>query len=143
VEIRAATAADAADLAELLGQLGYPSTAEQVVRRLERIAAHGGQHTLVADAGDGRVVGMTTLAIRYGINTDAPSARLVSVVVDEDFRSKGVGGRLIAEAERIAREAGCGRIEVTSGSHRERAHRFYERLGYEVTSKRFIKELST
>ena len=141
MRIRPASADDAAFIAELLGQLGYPTAPAAVPPRLERMAAHGGQQTLVAEMDDGRVVGMATLSIRYGINSDTPFGRLLSVVVDEGFRSNGVGGRLIAEAERIAREAGCARIEVTSGSHRHRAHRFYERLGYEETSKRFIKAL--
>ena len=32
-------------------------------------------------------------------------------------------------------------VEVTSNARRERAHRFYERLGYERTSHRFAKAL--
>jgi GNAT superfamily N-acetyltransferase len=43
----------------------------------------------------------------------------------------GIGGRLIDEGARIGREAGCGAIEVTSASHRDRAHEFYLRRGYE------------
>jgi GNAT superfamily N-acetyltransferase len=140
VIVRPATPADAAAIADLLGQLGYPTDVGAVPLRMARMAENGGQTTLVAEV-DGRVVGMTTLHVRYAINSDAPMGRLVSVVVDSEHRSRGVGQALIREAERVARDAGCDRVEVTSAAERGGAHRFYERLGYEVRSKRFIKTL--
>lgn len=140
MKVRPATAADAAAIADLLGQLGYPTDESAVRRRLARMAEHGGQTTLVAEV-DGRVVGMTTVHVRYAINSDAPMGRLVSVVVDEVRRSRGVGTELIREAERVALAEGCDRMEVTSAAERDMAHRFYVRLGYEVRSKRFMKSL--
>jgi GNAT superfamily N-acetyltransferase len=104
------------------------------------MAEHGDQTTLVAEV-ESRVVGMTTVHVRWAINSDSPMGRLVSVVVDAAHRSRGVGDALVQEAERVAGEAGCERMEVTSAAERDGAHRFYERLGYEVRSKRFIKTL--
>ena len=43
------------------------------------------------------------------------------------------------EAEAFCWGAGCERIELTSGEHRTDAHRFYERLGYRVHARRFLK----
>jgi GNAT superfamily N-acetyltransferase len=140
VEIRAARATDAADLSDLLGQLGYPTTPAQAAARLARMSAESGQHALVAEM-DGRVVGLTTIIVRHVISADAPFARIASVVVAESHRSRGIGQSLVEAAERIAREAGCDRIEVTSGEHRARAHDFYRRLGYEERPRRFIKTL--
>ena len=140
MRVRPATAADAAALADLLGQLGYPTGASSISGRLERLREAGGQTTLVAEVG-GQVVGMATVNVRWALNSDSPMGRLVSVVVDADHRSRGVGAALIREAERIAAEAGCDRMEVTSAAERDDAHRFYEGLGYEVRSKRFIKTL--
>ena len=140
MRIRTATAEDAAAIADLLGQLGYPTDASAIPPRLARMAAEPNQHTLLAEV-DGRVVGMLTLGVRHAINQDAPVARLTSVIVSQEFRSRGVGSALIAEAGRVAREAGCAMIEVTSGSHRERAHELYRRLGYEQRSVRFVKTL--
>jgi predicted N-acetyltransferase YhbS len=140
VEIRAAQPADAAQVADLLGQLGYPSLPAQVVARLDNMAAESGQHVLVAEL-DGRIVGLTTLNIRHVISSDAPIARIASVVVAEDVRGQGIGGRLIDAVEHTARNAGCERIEVTSGAHRTRAHAFYVRRGYAEFPRRFIKSL--
>ncbi len=140
MQVRPATTADAREIADLLGQLGYPTDASAVPGRMQRMAVNGGQTTLVAEH-DGRVVGMATVHVRWAINSDSPMGRLVSVVVDSDHRSRGVGAALIAAAERVARDAGCDRMEVTSAAERDDAHRFYERLGYAARSKRFIKTL--
>jgi GNAT superfamily N-acetyltransferase len=70
-----------------------------------------------------------------------PDGRIVSLVISETYRSRGVGARLIEAAESVFRNSGCGRVEVTSGAAREAAHRFYVRAGYSEHPKRFIKIL--
>jgi hypothetical protein len=49
MECRPAGPADAARIAELLGQLGYPTTAETVTQRLARLDACGADATWVAE----------------------------------------------------------------------------------------------
>jgi GNAT superfamily N-acetyltransferase len=51
---------------------------------------------------------------------------------DERHRGSGFGRELVAEAERLARTAGCSVIQVSSGKRAERAaaHRLYSRLGF-------------
>jgi len=138
--IREARDSDATAITSLLGELGYPTDADAVQRRLERMHAEGGQWTLVAER-DGQVMGTATVMIRHMLSRDAPFGRVTTVVVSEAARSQGIGGALIARAEAICREAGCGAIEVTSAAQRTRAHDFYLRLGFEDRPKRFIKQL--
>ena len=42
--------------------------------------------------------------------------------------------------EQLARDRGCGGIELDSGTHRTRAHKFYFREGFIVPSFAFRKE---
>lgn len=140
IQTREATERDAEAIAALLGQLGYPSSPEDVVRRMTRMASEPGGRALVAEL-DGRVVGLATLYIRHLITLDAPLARLASMVIAEPQRSQGIGELLVRAAEAAAREAGCDRMEVTSNEKRARAHAFYRRLGYEERPKRFVKPL--
>jgi ribosomal protein S18 acetylase RimI-like enzyme len=63
--------------------------------------------------------------------------------VAEDHRNGGIGALLVAEAEKRLTARGCKMVEVTSNMRRERAHGFYEKLGYERTSFRFMKKLET
>ena len=140
VTIREARDDDAEAIASLLGELGYPASAEAVPSRLAKMRSDGNQWTLIAEA-DGEAVGMATIVVRHVINRDEPFGRLASVVVKEEWRSRGVGSALMARTEEICRAAGCSAIEVTSAEHRPRAHDFYRRLGFVERPQRFIKPL--
>ncbi len=134
-----AVAADLPAFPELLAQLGYPTDPAALPGRVERIRAGGGR-VLVARAGD-RVLGLIALAFLPLIHHERPLARISALVVDQAARGRGVGRRLVAEVERIARAAGCDRIEVMSANHRAAAHAFYGALGYTEKPKRFVKAL--
>jgi GNAT superfamily N-acetyltransferase len=63
--------------------------------------------------------------------TEDCCAEILGLVVDESTRGSGIGAALIRAAEEWARSEGCVRMRVRSRDTRERAHRFYERAGYE------------
>ncbi len=132
-------AADLPALRALLVQLGYPTDAAALPGRLARIREAGGR-VLVAREGEA-VLGLVALAFLPLVHHEAPLCRMTALVVAEQARGRGVGRRLVAEAERIARERGCERVEVTSADHRAAAHAFYLALGYAEKPKRFVKVL--
>jgi GNAT superfamily N-acetyltransferase len=68
-------------------------------------------------------------------------AELESVHVRRDVRGQGVGAKLLAAAEELARREGCYRIQLTSHETRLDAHRFYKREGFAPTSQGFKKLL--
>ena len=143
IRVREAVRSDAAKLAPLCGQLGYPSTDEQVAARLEGIIAITPEHALfVAETPSGELAGFLDVYMMRTIESDVRS-EVAALVVDEAHRSKRVGQRLIERAEEWARQRGCTAIGLRSNVIRERAHRFYERLGYQhtKTQKSFRKPL--
>ena len=96
---------------------------------------------LVAEL-DGEVVGVCqVLVFPHFQHTGGWCCELESVHVREDLRGRGVGTMLLAAAQKIARERGCYRMQLTSRNVREDAHRFYLRQGYERTSQGFKKPL--
>lgn len=123
----------------LLTQLGYPSGPPEVLARLE------GLDLQVAPAwvavSDGHVVALATAHIRWRLESDAPSAELTALVVDQHVRSSGTGARLLEHVEAWAVERGCLSLSVASSMRRDRAHEFYLRNGFEIRSKKFEKNL--
>jgi GNAT superfamily N-acetyltransferase len=66
--------------------------------------------------------------------------RVLALVVDAGARDRGVGHRLMAEAERIGAEVGAAFVEVTAGHHRPDAFRLFETLGYDPTATAYLRK---
>lgn len=126
-------------LARLIVALGHPSTVDEVAARF---AALEGEAPLVLVAEDrGEVIGCLTTSVMRVLHRPAPVGRISMLVVDEARRGEGVGALLVRAAEAALLEQGCYMVEVTSNLKRERAHRFYEQIGYARTSLRLAREL--
>ena len=128
--IRVARNYDAPAIAELGGQLGYAANRQQIATRLAGIESERSSRVFVAENGEGVVVGWLHVASRTQLTEEA-CAEILGLVVDENARGAGIGADLVRAAEAWARTEGCTRIRVRSRDTRERAHRFYEREGYE------------
>ena len=127
--IRPAERRDIARIAALAGELGYPSTADEMARRL---AALGWRDAvLVADDDGGACVAWIHVGIIDSLESDR-FAEIRGLVVAEASRGAGIGAALVRAAEEWARGRGCPRVRVRSNVLRERTHRFYKRLGYRV-----------
>ena len=142
MRVRRAVASDISQLALLAGQLGYPSSEDEIRERLAGIEAAPEHALFVAESADGKLAGFLNVYVMRTIDSDA-RAEIAALVVDDAHRSLGVGKVLIEQAEAWARKNGCRAIGLRSNVIRERAHRFYERLGYEhyKTQKAFRKTL--
>ena len=127
--IRAARTYDAEAIAGLGAQLGYPATRQQVASRLAGIEAEPASRVLVAENGNGSVVGWLHVAARAQLTEEA-CAEVLGLVVDESVRGGGIGAALLEAAEEWARGVGCAHLRVRSRVERERAHRFYQRAGF-------------
>jgi GNAT superfamily N-acetyltransferase len=138
--IRHATAPDAEGIAALLGELGYPSTAGEVVARLSRLDDFHSAVVFIAEI-DGIVAGVVTGHVFPAIHVSEVVAWLTTLAVGSGYQRRGVGRYLATAVEDWARSRGAFRISVTSGTHRDGAHAFYERLGYERSGVRLSKRL--
>ena len=138
--VRPATPEDIPAIAALMTQLGYPSTPEAMRGRMEHIAALPDYATFVAEA-EGSVIGLAGAMVGAAYHQNAPFARLLALVVDEAHRGQGAGAALVRGVEEWARARGAVSIHLTTSRQRADAHRFYGRLGYDDTGKRFVKRL--
>ncbi|WP_430509858.1 GNAT family N-acetyltransferase [Gottfriedia solisilvae] len=142
MEIREATFNDIPELISLMEQLGYPTTVEKMEIRFNKIESNDTYHTIVAVT-DRRVVGLLGMCTGLFYEYDGSYARILTLVVDSAYRKKGIGKKLIKEAENWARNQGVFSIGLNSGNREERkeAHSFYSNLGYVAKSTGFAKTL--
>ena len=139
IDIRDARSADVPALAALVGELGYPTPEATMAVRLDAMI-DAGETVLVAER-DGDIVGLLTVHVTPVLHRPTAVGRLTALVVAGRARGGGVGRSLVAAAEQLLAARGCGLVEVTSNRRRTDAHAFYQRLGYDVTSLRFKKDL--
>ncbi len=112
-------------------------------RLLERVAARQGR-VVLAEV-EGRIVGMLGFVVeedepfvveerrRYGLVTD--------LVVDEAWRGRGIGRRLLDEAERLARAAGLRRLAIGVLDANGPATRAYRAFGFGDYLRVMVKDL--
>jgi GNAT superfamily N-acetyltransferase len=139
--IRRTKPADSGSIARLLGQLGYPSAAEDIPSRIADMEREGGVAFVAVDGGD-NVVGLASGCRHATLHAGGQVAYITALVTDVDARGKGIGRALVEELERWALSHDCARISVTSAEHRADAHEFYPRCGFPYTGRRFGKVLS-
>src|SRR5947209_16146037 len=97
VDVREATLADASAVAPLLGELGYPVAADELVPRMRRMLARDDEKILIAER-DGAALGLLALHVFPALAYDADLALIMALVVTEQARGLGVGRRLIDRA---------------------------------------------
>ena len=136
VRVRPPLPADAPALAALAGELGYPTTAEELLSRLAALHPTDAAVLVSTDADD-VPTGWCHVEMRRSL-VEPISALIMGLVIGEGHRSSGIGAVLLASAERWARARGCRRLVVATRITRERAHRFYAREGYEVSKTSYF-----
>ena len=142
VKIRRARSDDTQKIAVLSGHLGYPATTAQMRKRLLGIKPASQHAVFVAESAKDGVIGWVHVSRQPLLEVEI-RAEVNGLVVAEGQRSLGAGAWLLVAAEDWARKHGCKSMSVRSNVIRERAHKFYERNGYEhyKTQKSFRKPL--
>ena len=112
-EIRRARDADAAAIASLMTHLGYPTTADQMRRRLRRIATNRNYVSLVAAEQDS-VLGFLGLTFGLYYELEGLYGRIVTLSVAPEAHERGVGKKLVTAAEEIASTRGALNFSVSA-----------------------------
>ncbi len=134
VSCRVATQADLADILRLYAQPdldGRALSLPEAERLFERIAQQPDYKLYVA-VRDGQIVGTFALLIMQNLgHWGTPSGVIEDVAVDPACQGQGIGGIMMRHALKICGEKNCYKAVLSSNLKRERAHVFYESLGFE------------
>ena len=97
----------------------------------ERVQRDPNLQLVVAEDGEGAVVGCLQLCILPGLSSQGASRGLLEDVrVASHCRSRGIGEQMVQWAVAQARAKGCKLVELLTHHTRVDAQRFYERLGF-------------
>jgi GNAT superfamily N-acetyltransferase len=121
--VRAAQSQDCNRMGDLASQLGYECTAPEIQRRLQEMEDSRQYAVYVAELPGSHVVGWIAAYVFRAVELEA-FAEITGLIVDEAFRSNGIGKILLDATEKWARHVGCTAISVHSNVTRDRAHRF-------------------
>lgn len=139
MNIRLAQVADLPALTVLKGPSNqhFQESKERQEKRLKE-QAKGRAAYLVAEE-NGKIIGHVFLKY-YGSTNDPESPDMEDLYVKQEYRSKGIGTRLIYECEQHAKEKGYTSIGLSvNPTLNSKAKKLYEKLGYfDVGRKPYI-----
>jgi GNAT superfamily N-acetyltransferase len=137
VQIRTACAADAEALAALSGELGYPSTPDQVRARL-CLLDDPERTILVAQAGE-EVAGFIDVHVQRVVESE-PYGEVGGLVVDAPYRGTHVGAALLEAAAGWSRARGLERLWIRANLARVGPHDFYAAVGCSTVKDQRVYE---
>ena len=145
IKIRKAIEADLQAVLELYAQKdldnGDVLGMEEAKVAFSKFGLYPNYSLYVAEIAD-KVVGTFELLIMDNLaHKGQPSGVVEDVVVDAECQSQGIGRQMMEYAIEVCRENGCYKMALSSNLKRERAHQFYENLGFEKHGYSFLIEI--
>ena len=130
------------ELLVLYEDLGYPTIAEDLFNRLNKIYNHEDYYLLLLIKDD-VIIGLSGMCKMLFYEKNGEYMRLLAFVINSNYREKGYGTLLLKESEILATQLGCKAITLNSGNREERdnAHSFYKSNGFVNRSSGFSKKL--
>jgi GNAT superfamily N-acetyltransferase len=133
-------------LDEIMTATGTPAfnfNSEETTARVSDFIASGRYFVLIARDAVGRECGFVAVYESQALYAEGRFGTLPELYVRPQYRSQGVGRRLLAGVKAFAAEQGWSRIEVTTPPmpQFERTLAFYEREGFAVSGGRKLRVL--
>ncbi len=135
IDIVGATESDLPNILELYRNVldnGKPVLSLNDARLiLKKMDQYPDYHLYIAKLND-EIIGSFALLIMDNMaHFGTPSAIVEDVVMAGEYQNMGFGKKMMEFAKRKAKEKGCYKMVLSSNQNREKAHQFYEKLGFE------------
>ena len=88
-----------------------------------------------------KIVGILTSKIQVKLHRAKKQSFIEDLIIDKDYRRRGIGKELLQNAIDYAKENDCEVVELTSYIKNESAHKFYENNGFMKHSYKFKQYL--
>lgn len=132
ITYRQAGKKDAESIAGLTEELvNAPSDLKKLEKMLEKLSKKEEYYVVAACHGE-KVVGISQGVICHDICEDCRNFLVIeNVFVQKEYRGQSVAEGIFRELENWGRKHQCYYAILVSGNHRERAHHFYQKAGYQ------------
>lgn len=106
----------------------------EIIKWSEDILKDNQKIVIVAES-ESKICGVAVCKIKtINEHINVKDTKIFSVdelCVDKEYRKKGIGSNLIAEAKRLAEENNCNRLELNCWKFNQDAMKFYKDIGFE------------
>ena len=137
--LRVAELKDAESIAELSNRLGYESTNEKIQHRLSEILSHTDNCVFVMLYNE-KVIGWIHGFYTRRIESDS-FIEIGGMVVDNNYRRKGIGRMLVQKIMEWAHEKKIEKIRVRCNTLRNETHTFYRSICFVEMKEQKIFDL--
>ncbi|MFL5741367.1 MAG: GNAT family N-acetyltransferase [Flavisolibacter sp.] len=138
IQIRVMTVQDAAAVNELSGQLGYKLSVEETRGHIEFMLGSK-EHCVRVAVVENKIVGWIHAFKTVRIET-TPFIEIGGLVVDKDFRGKGIGKKLVDSISQWCEQENVNSLRVRCNTKRIEAHAFYLKTEFRETKEQKIFE---
>ena len=90
---------------------------------------------------ENKIVGYAAVQMRNDIQSQGKIGYLSELIIEENYRGKGIGTTFLKEIMKSSKKNGCKEIQFPSTFPRKKAHKFYKSLGFHKTAYFLWKKL--
>jgi GNAT superfamily N-acetyltransferase len=90
---------------------------------------------------NGKILGMASISFNLALRYNGEYCQLEELVVDQEARGKNVGGLLIEETLRLAKNRGCKEFGLYLLESTKHNQSFYEKYGFVVIGEEMRQSL--
>ncbi|MCB0744988.1 MAG: GNAT family N-acetyltransferase [Ignavibacteriae bacterium] len=137
LKIRNANLTDTDSIVSLTIELGYSPTHEEIKSKIKKISKIDEQAVFVAEYEN--VIGWIHITLVEPLES-LPFVEIKGIVVNLNFRGKGIGTKLIEEAEKWASSKGLNRIRVRTNIKRAETIDYYKKIGFSLKKTQEVFE---
>ncbi len=139
MEIRRITLNDLEKVFEIMKQLYKESLNYDKFQEIYKLKLTDENSYYVVAIENKQIVGILTAELQMKLHRVKKQIFIEDLIVDENFRNRGIGKELLQNAINYADDKACDVVELTSYIDNEKAHKFYENNGFIKHSYKFKK----
>lgn len=149
MKLRHPKATDIKSIIELLAQLDRPLPTDRyetkkfqkLIKSYIQFNSTNNNRGIILATTDSKIIGLVSFVLLERLNQPFREFWIPELVVSKEYRSHGIGKKLIQRCEFIAKRKKCYRIRLESRNDRIDSHNFYKKIGYKQISLAFEKRM--